>query len=125
MLRSGDDVPGRSVDDEDAALRGGLHVHVVEADSGPADDPQLLPGGQELPVHLRGRAHDEGIVVADCREKRLPGKVGADVRDKAFLRKNGEARLGERLGDENARSAHAGCPAFDRMEAMASSCAFR
>jgi hypothetical protein len=125
MLRRGDDVPGRSVDDEDAAFRGGLHVDVVEADSRPADDAELLSGGQELTVHLRGRAHDEGIVVADRREKRFPGKVRADVRGKAFLRKNGEARPGERLGDENSRCAHAALPAFDRMEAMASSCAFR
>ncbi len=82
VLRRGDDVPRRSVDDEDAALRGGLHVDVVEPDARPADDAKLLSGGQELAVHLRGRAHDEGVVVADRREKGLAGKVGAHVRAK-------------------------------------------
>ena len=126
VLRRGDDVPGRSVDDEDAALRGGLHVDVVEADARPPDDAELLPGGQELAVHLRGRADDEGVVVADRREKRLAGEVGADVRGEAGLRKNGEARLRERLGDEDAlRPLTPAAPAFARMAAMASSCAFR
>ena len=125
MLRRGDDVPGRSVDDEDPALGSGLDVDVVEADARAPDDAELLSGGEELAVHLRRGPHDEGVIAADRREERLAGKVGAHVRGEPRLREDGEAGLGERFGDEDAIRRHAGLPAFFRIASMASSCAFR
>ena len=125
MLRRGDDVPGWSVDDEDPALGGGLDVHVVEADARAPDDAKLFPDGQELTVHLRRGPHDEGVVVADRREKSLAGKVGPDVRGEARLLEHREAGFGKGFGDEDAIRRHAGVPTLLRTAAMASSCAFR
>ena len=125
MLRCGDDVPGWSVDDEDPAFRRGLDVHVVEADTRAPDDAELLPGGQELPVHLRRGPHDEGVVIADRREKGLAGEIGADVRGQAGLRENREAGLGEGFRDEDAIRRHPALALFVSMAAMAASCAFR
>ena len=125
VLRRGDDVPGRSVDDEDAALGGGLDVHVVEADARAPDHAQLLPRGEELAVHLRRGPHDEGVIVPDRREESLAGQVRADVRGEARLLQDREARLGEGLRDQDAIRRHPALAGFASIAAMASSWAFR
>ena len=74
-LGGADDVGGRRVDDHHAGLGGGLHVDVVQADTGPGDDLQALGGGQRLGVHLGGAADQDGVDVGDGREQL--GAVGA------------------------------------------------
>jgi hypothetical protein len=124
VLRRGDDVPGRSVHDEDAALGRGLDVHVVEADARAPDDAQLLARGQELLVDLRSRPHNERVVVSDRREEGLARQVGLDVGGEPRRPQDGEARFREGLGNENA-GGHAGTGALARSAATASSWALR
>ncbi len=70
-----DDVRRRGVHDHDAGRRRGLDVDVVEADTGARDDLQLRSGRDRLGVDLRGRAHQDGIRLGECREQR--GPIGA------------------------------------------------
>ena len=67
VLRGRDRVAGRCIDDGDPGLRGGLEVHVVHADPGPADDDELRAGRDQRGVGLDLAAHDERVVVADDR----------------------------------------------------------
>ena len=71
----GDDVRGRGVDHHHAGLRGGLDVHVVQADAGTGDDLEVLGRGDGFGVHLRGRADQDGVDVGDGGEQL--GTVGA------------------------------------------------
>ncbi len=71
VLGRRDRVAGRGVDDDDAGPGGGLQVHVVDADPGPADDDEPTAGGDELGVGLDLAADDERVVVADDRAERL------------------------------------------------------
>ena len=59
MLRGGDDVGGGGVHDQYATAGGRLHVNVVDAHAGPADDAELLAGLDDLGGDLGAAADDE------------------------------------------------------------------
>ena len=58
---------------DDAARRGGFHVHVVHADARAADDLERLGGFEHALVDLGFRAHDER------------GAIGDDLQELVFL----------------------------------------
>ena len=99
-LGGADDVGGRRVDDHHAGLGGGLHVDVVQADTGAGDDLQLLRGGQRLGVHLGGAADQDGVDVGDGREQF--GAVGAvGVPDLEVGAERLDGGRGELFGDQD------------------------
>ena len=58
-------IGGRRVDHQDAALGRRLDVDVVDADAGAADHPEPLARGEQIGGHLGAAAHHQGVVVAD------------------------------------------------------------
>ena len=60
-------------------LSGGGQVDVVDAHTGPADDPQLIGGGNDLGGHLGARSDHQGVVVANDRGQFGRGQAGADI----------------------------------------------
>ena len=101
MLGRRDDVPRRGVDHQDPELGRRLQVDVVEADPGPADDLQLLACRQQLPVDLRGRPDDEGVVAPDLGEELLPREPRLHLAKETGLGEDRQAGFRERLGDED------------------------
>ena len=65
MLRRGNRVAARRVDDNDAALRRRLHVNVVYTDACASDNLKFIGARQYIRRHLRGRTHHERIIIAD------------------------------------------------------------
>jgi hypothetical protein len=50
VLGGGDDVGLRSVGDDDALARGRVDIDVVDSNTGPGDDLELLGLGQQSPI---------------------------------------------------------------------------
>ena len=71
MLDRGGDVGRRGVDDEDAPRGGGGDVHVVHADTRAPHDRQPRRGLEQLPIHLRGAADEQGVRVLQLLEQPL------------------------------------------------------
>ena len=69
VLCRGDRVARGRVHHHHAALRRGLHVHIVHADTGSSHDLQFLRRLDDARIHLRLRAHDEAVELADDLEK--------------------------------------------------------
>ncbi|GAA3130434.1 hypothetical protein GCM10017687_52300 [Streptomyces echinatus] len=69
QLGGGHDVGGRGVDDHHACLGGGGDVDVVQADTGPGDDLELVRGGDGLGVDLGGRADQDRVHIGDGRDQ--------------------------------------------------------
>ena len=109
-LGRGDDVGGRRVDDHHAGLGGGLHVDVVEADTGPRDDLQPLRRRERLGVDLRRGPHQDRVDVGDRREQLATVRAVAvtDLEVRAQRLDGGGAEL---FGDENDGTiSHSGGP---------------
>ncbi len=96
------DVAGRRVDDDDAALRGRLEVDVVDADAGSADDLQPACVLQDVARDLGLAADDQGVVIGDERLELLGLKPRFDVDFHAATLKGGDPVLGDWVGDEDA-----------------------
>ena len=90
VLGRRDDVRLRGVDDHHAASRRGIEVDVVEADPGPADDHQVVGGGEQLGVDRRGRADDQRLGPGDRREQLVRATARA-ARRRRVRRKRGAA----------------------------------
>ena len=78
----------------------GLHVDVVEADTGAGDDLEPVGGGQRLGVHLGRGAHQDRVDVGDRGQQlRAVGAVAvSDLEVRAERLDGGGAQL---FGDEN------------------------
>ena len=88
---------GRVRDDDPATCRG-VHVHVVDADAGTADDLQPRPTLDDVAGQLRRRPDDDGVVAGDdLVERRLEVDVDLEPRAKEL-----DPRVGDRLPDQNA-----------------------
>ena len=70
VLRRGNRVCSRSIEDEHARPGGGVQVDIVDADAGAGDDAQVWPGGEDLFRDLRLAADDERVGVAYGVEQR-------------------------------------------------------
>ena len=102
VLHRRDDVGGRRVDDENAALGRRRHVHVVHAHAGAPDDRELRRGLHQLAIHFRRAADEQGLRVLDLREKLLPRRAG-EVHDLVpGLPQPLEPALVHLLGDDDA-----------------------
>ena len=64
VLRRGDRVCSRSIEDEHPRPGGGVQIDIVDTDPGASDDTQVPPGGENLFRHLRLAADDERVGVA-------------------------------------------------------------
>ena len=76
QLGDGDGVGAGRVHHDDAAVRGGVGVDVVDADAGAADDAQLRRGLQQLGVDLHGGADDERVGVGELGGEAVLDLVG-------------------------------------------------
>ena len=65
MFGGGDGVAAGRVHHNDAPARGGVHVHIVDTDTGPSDDFELLRGVDDFLGHLGLAADDQAFVLAD------------------------------------------------------------
>ena len=65
VLRRGDRISARRVDDDDAALRCCLYVNVVHTDAGAPNDLQFPRTFQDIRRYLRRRAHHQRVIVSD------------------------------------------------------------
>ena len=101
LLGGREDVGLGGVDHHHAALGGGRHVDVVEADAGPAHHHQVGAGGQHLGGHRGGRPDDQGLGPDDGRDQLLGGQPELDVDLVAGLGHQVQTRLGQLLGDEH------------------------
>ena len=102
MLGRGDDRRLGRVRDDDPAAGRGLDVDVVDPDAGAADHLQPLGPLDQVGVELRRRADDDRVVVAD-RLGEVAVRVHVDVE---ALAEELDARVGDRLADEDSRGSH-------------------
>ncbi len=100
VLGRGHNVRLRSIGDDDAAARGGLHVDVVHADTGATDHTQVLCGIDQLGRHLCRRTDQDAVVGADLLGQFLIGPVDAEV-DVEVLFEQFDARVADLLLDEH------------------------
>ena len=66
------DVRRRGVDHQHAALGGGVHVDVVQADAGAGDDLELGGRRQHLGVDGGGRPHQQRVGLGHRSQQLLP-----------------------------------------------------
>ena len=96
------DVRRRRVDDEDAARGAGVDVDVVEPDAGAPDDAQPRAGIHQLLGDRRAAARDQRVRLGDRAQQLFAFESGPVVElDVARGAKDGQAGVGERVGDED------------------------
>ena len=61
MLGGGNGIAARRVHDQDAAARGGGHVDVIDAHTGPHNGPQLAGVLEQIRRHLRAAANNHAV----------------------------------------------------------------
>ena len=100
LLRGRDDGRVGRVRDDDPAVRRRIDVDVVDPDAGPADHLQPVGALDQVGGQLGRRADDDRVVVADgLREIGVAVDVDVEV-----LAEQLDARLGDRLADEDPRA---------------------
>ena len=102
VLGGRDDVRLGRVRDDDPAPGRGRHVDVVHADAGAADHLQPLGAVDQLGGHLRGRADQDAVVVADPLAQLVLVPVDAEV-DVEVLAQQLDPGVADLLLDEHAR----------------------
>ncbi len=101
----GDDRRLRRVRDDDPAPRRRVDVDVVDADARAADHLQVHGAFDQLGRELRRRAHDDRVVAADdLLERRLRVDVDVEAGTQEL-----DARVGDRLADEDLRGHATAC----------------
>ena len=99
LLRGRDDGRVGRVRDDDPAVGRRIDVDVVDPDAGPADHLQPAGALDQVGGQLGRRADDDRVVVAD-RLREIGVAVDVDVE---VLAEELDARLGDRLADEDPR----------------------
>jgi hypothetical protein len=79
MLGGGYGVPCGCVDNDDAAPGGGVNVNIIHADTGPADDLELIAGGDDSGCNLGLAAYQQGFVITDDGSQLVWFQARADV----------------------------------------------
>jgi hypothetical protein len=103
VLGDRDRVPRRGVDDHDATLGRGVHVDVVDADAGAADDLQPRARLDDVRRDLRLTAHDEAFVVADDLQEVVARQSYTDV-DLGVAFERVDPVLRNRVDDEDCQA---------------------
>ena len=80
-LRRSGGRPARRIHHQDAALRGGIDVDVVHADSGTADDSQTRGLLDEFLIDHRSAPNDDAIRFRNKFEELLSGDLVVDDRN--------------------------------------------
>ena len=100
VLGRGDDVRLRRVRDDDAALGGGRHVHVVDADPGAADHLEAVRAVDHVRGHLGGGADHDRVIGTDRGRQILLAHVGEHVHVEVVPQQV-DASIGDLLLDED------------------------
>ena len=79
VLGSRDGVSAGGVEHDDAFLGGGLHVHVVDADTCSAYDFEPVRGFDDIGRYLRPAANDQGIVFSYLLDELFRREVGDNI----------------------------------------------
>ncbi len=98
MLGRRDGIAFRGVEDDDAALGGGFYVDVVDADAGPADDLEVLRGGDDVLGDFGLAAHNKCVVFGNEGDEFLRRQLLFAV-DRIFLGQNFNAGFGDWIAD--------------------------
>ena len=104
VLGGGDRVRLGRVGDDDAAAGGGGDVDVVDAGAGAADHLQVGRQLDQLRRHLRRRADQDRVVLADLRAQLVVGHVEAEI-DVEVGAQQVDAGVGDLLLDQNSHRA--------------------
>ncbi len=107
VLRSGDGVAGRRVDDGDPGSRRRVEIDVVHAHAGAPDDHQPRPGRDQLGIHLDLAAHDERVVLGQDR-RQFVARAADPLVDLVVRREELDALARDGFGDQDP---HAVAPA--------------
>ena len=110
VLRGGDRVAGRGVDDGDPRPRRCVEIDVVDTDTRPPDDDQPRARGDHVGIDLDLAADDQRLVLGDDRKELLPRAARALV-DFVASGKELQPLARHLLGDEDP---HAVVPATAR-----------
>ena len=102
LLGGGDGVALGGIHHQHAAAGGGLHIHVVHAHAGAADDAQLGGGLDHLSGDLGAGADHQALVVADDRLELLGWQTGAHIH-LGHLGEDVDPRLIDGIGNQNLR----------------------
>lgn len=100
MFRRGDRVAAGGVHDDDTVFGGGLDIDVVDADSGAADDLEVLGGLEDLGGDLGLAADDQAVELGDdldqfiLLEARLDDHLNNTALGKGF-----DSTAGDGIGD--------------------------
>ena len=104
QLGGRDGVTRRGVHHDHAALSGGIHVDVVDADAGAADADQTGGGGEDFTGDLGLGADQDGVHVGDEGEDLLRGRaIGFDDLVTRLGFEEGDPGGGNFVGDEYLR----------------------
>ena len=101
VLGRRDDVRLGRVGDDDAALGGGRHVDVVDADPGAADHLQAVGALDHVRGQLGGRADHDRVVVADRRRQLLLAPCRCSTSTSKCSPQQLDAGIGDLLLDED------------------------
>ena len=101
VLRGRDRVRLRGVRDHDPALRRRLDVDVVDAGARTAYHLQPLRPLDQIRRHLRSRADQKGVELADPLAELVVGHLEPEL-DVELTTQQVDPRLGDRLPDEHA-----------------------
>ena len=99
MLGRGDGIAFRRVQHDDSFLRGCFDIDIVDADTGPADDFQVLGSGYYFLGHFGFAAHDQRVIVGNRGDQLLRGHF-LDAVHREFFGKYIDAGLRHRVADQ-------------------------
>ena len=71
MFRGGDGVAERRVHHDDTPARCGRDVHIVHADTGTTDNPEIVCCLNDFFRHLGGRANGQSVIIFDDSKQRF------------------------------------------------------
>ena len=112
VLRGGDDVGLRGVGHHHAALGGGVHVDVVDPDTGATDHLEVGGPLEQAGVEPGGRANQQPVELADAPLELAAVPAVAQLDLEPGVAQELHARVADLLGDQNLHAGAAtGTPA--------------
>ena len=100
VLGGGEGVALGGVRDDDAPPRGGCGIDVVDAGTGPPDEPELRPCLDHPCRDLGSGTDEQGVVFTDDPDQRVLGEVGLYV-DVDLVAQDLDPLLGQRIAHKH------------------------
>ena len=88
VLGGGGGVAVRRIHNDDAALAGRRHIDIIEADTSPAHDLQVVGQRDDLGVHLGGAADNQAVIGGNNLLQFLGRQAGVDINLQARFPQN-------------------------------------